>query len=152
MARVFGALGMHPVGCYDLRDAARSAVPVISTAFRPVDADELAANPFRMFTSLLVGDDRRLFSAQLQARLDEFLRRRELFPPELIALSEWAATRRRGRSACRPPRRRDDELAGPRRDAGWLSDVMGQDVADPFDLYAAQQQASLDAALAAGGA
>ena len=33
VARIFGALGMHPVGFYDLRDAARSAVPVISTAW-----------------------------------------------------------------------------------------------------------------------
>ena len=35
VAVVFAALGMHPVGFYDLRDAARSAVPVVSTAFRP---------------------------------------------------------------------------------------------------------------------
>ena len=75
VARIFGALGMHPVGFYDLRDAARSAVPVISTAFRPTDPDELARNPFRMFTSMLVTDDRRFFSAELQARLEAFLRR-----------------------------------------------------------------------------
>lgn len=60
VARVFGALGMLAVGFYDLRDAARSAVPVISTAFRPIDAGELARNPFRMFTSMLVTDDRAL--------------------------------------------------------------------------------------------
>ncbi|MCU1659802.1 MAG: hypothetical protein JWO57_4458, partial [Pseudonocardiales bacterium] len=59
VARIFAALGMYPVGFYDLRDAARSAVPVVSTAFRPVAADELARNPFRMFTSMLVTDDRR---------------------------------------------------------------------------------------------
>jgi hypothetical protein len=35
VARVFGALGMHPVGFYDLREAAAGAVPVVSTAFRP---------------------------------------------------------------------------------------------------------------------
>lgn len=90
VSRVFGALGMHPVGFYDLRDAARSAVPVISTAFRPVDADELARNPFRMFTSMLVTDDRRFFSAELQSRLDAFLARRTLFSPELIALADKA--------------------------------------------------------------
>ena len=28
VARIFGALGMHPVGFYDLREAAASAVPV----------------------------------------------------------------------------------------------------------------------------
>lgn len=90
VARIFGALGMHPVGFYDLREAARSAVPVVSTAFRPIDADELARNPFRMFTSVLVTDDRRFFSADLQSRLDTFLARRQLFPPELIALSDKA--------------------------------------------------------------
>jgi uncharacterized glyoxalase superfamily metalloenzyme YdcJ len=95
VATVFGALGMHPVGFYDLRDAARSAVPVISTAFRPVDADELARNPFRMFTSMLVTDDRRFFSAELQARLDAFLARRTLFSPELIALADKAISDRR---------------------------------------------------------
>jgi uncharacterized glyoxalase superfamily metalloenzyme YdcJ len=90
VSRLFAALGMHPVGFYDLREAARSAVPVVSTAFRPVDAAELAANPFRMFTSLLVSDDRRFFDADLQQRLDTFLSRRELFPPELLDLAERA--------------------------------------------------------------
>ncbi|MGI8760175.1 MAG: 2-oxoadipate dioxygenase/decarboxylase [Jatrophihabitantaceae bacterium] len=90
VARIFAALGMYPVGFYDLRDTARSAVPVLSTAFRPVAAAELARNPFRMFTSMLVTDDRRFFSAELQARLDAFLARRILFPPELIVLSDKA--------------------------------------------------------------
>ena len=40
---------------------------------------------------------------------------------------------------------RDDAVTGTRRDAGWLSDVMGVQVADPTALYAAQQQASLEA-------
>jgi uncharacterized glyoxalase superfamily metalloenzyme YdcJ len=43
--------------------------------------------------------------------------------------------------------RRADGVAGTRRDAGWLSDVIGAEVGDPFALYAAQQQASLDAVL-----
>lgn len=73
VARVFAAFGMHPVGFYDLRDAAKAAVPVVSTAFRPVDPQELALNPFRMFTSVLVTDDRRFFSADLQTRLEAFL-------------------------------------------------------------------------------
>ncbi|MET9972297.1 DUF1338 domain-containing protein, partial [Streptomyces sp. NPDC006356] len=57
VARVFGALGMRPVGFYDLREAAASAVPVVSTAFRPVDGEELARNPFRVFTSMLTPAD-----------------------------------------------------------------------------------------------
>jgi uncharacterized glyoxalase superfamily metalloenzyme YdcJ len=92
VSRIFAALGMYPVGFYDLRDAAASAVPVVSTAFRPTDRDELARNPFRMFTSLLVTDDRRFFSPDLQARLDTFLARRTLFPPELISLAEQGIT------------------------------------------------------------
>jgi uncharacterized glyoxalase superfamily metalloenzyme YdcJ len=90
VSRIFAALGMFPVGFYDLRDATRSAVPVVSTAFRPVAAEELARNPFRMFTSMLVTDDRRFFSPDLQARLDTFLARRMLFPPALLRLAEQA--------------------------------------------------------------
>jgi uncharacterized glyoxalase superfamily metalloenzyme YdcJ len=90
VARIFAAFGMYPVGFYDLRDAARSSVPVVSTAFRPVDSDELARNPFRMFTSLLVTDDRRFFDADLQQRVETFLARRRLFPPELLELADRA--------------------------------------------------------------
>jgi uncharacterized glyoxalase superfamily metalloenzyme YdcJ len=94
VSRIFAALGMFPVGCYDLREAARSAVPVVSTAFRPVAPEELARNPFRMFTSVLITNDRRFFDADLQARLDAFLARRTLFPPELLELAERAIERR----------------------------------------------------------
>lgn len=90
VSRIFRALGMHPVGFYDLRDASSSAVPVVSTAFRPLDPVELERNPFRMFTSLLTCDDRRFFSADLQSRLETFLGRRTLFEPELLALAERA--------------------------------------------------------------
>ncbi|MEU9891585.1 hypothetical protein [Sphaerisporangium sp. NPDC051011] len=90
VARIFGALGMHPVGFYDLREAATSAVPVISTAFRPIEADELARNPFRVFTSLLTPGDPRFFDDDLRARLANFLAGRELFPPELIDLANRA--------------------------------------------------------------
>ena len=90
VARVFGALGMSPCGFYDLRDAAPAPVPVVSTAFRPLDRDELAANPFRVFTSMLVPEDRRFFDADLEGRLQSFLDARELFPAELLALADVA--------------------------------------------------------------
>ncbi len=90
VARVFAALGMVPCGFYDLRDAAPAPIPVVSTAFRPVDRDELAANPFRVFTSLLVPEDRRFFDTELEGRLRRFLDARELFPPELITLADVA--------------------------------------------------------------
>ncbi len=90
VARVFGAFGMEPVGFYDLRDAPGAPVPVVSTAFRPVAADELARNPFRVFTSVLVTGDRRFFDADLQARLEARLARRVLFGPELLDLADRA--------------------------------------------------------------
>jgi uncharacterized glyoxalase superfamily metalloenzyme YdcJ len=89
VARIFGACGMHPVGFYDLRQAT-PAIPVVSTAFRPLERDELAANPFRVFTSLLVVDDRRFFDEALEAELREFLDARTLFPDELLALADRA--------------------------------------------------------------
>lgn len=90
VARIFAAMGMYPVGFYDLREAAASSVPVVSTAFRPIDPQELARNPFRVFTSLLVASDRRFFSADLQQRLEAFLARRTLFPAELLMLADRA--------------------------------------------------------------
>lgn len=89
VARIFGACGMHPVGFYDLREAS-PPIPVVSTAFRPIDGAELAANPFRVFTSLLVVDDRRFFDAATQAQLEEFLGARRLFPAELLDLADRA--------------------------------------------------------------
>jgi uncharacterized glyoxalase superfamily metalloenzyme YdcJ len=91
VARVFAAFGMAPVGFYDLRDAAGSSVPVVSTAFRPVAAQELARNPFRVFTSMLTVDDPRFFDAATRARLQEFLGARRLFGPELLELADGAA-------------------------------------------------------------
>lgn len=90
VGRIFAAMGMHPVGFYDLRDAADKAVPVVSTAFRPIDVEELAYNPFRVFTSMLVPSDRRFFTVDLQKRLNTFLSRRELFSPELLSLADRA--------------------------------------------------------------
>lgn len=86
-ARVFGAAGMHPVGFYDLRDA-NPPIPVVSTAFRPVDRAELAQNPFRIFTSMLVAEDRRFFNDELESQLTEFVNARTLFPQELLELAD----------------------------------------------------------------
>jgi uncharacterized glyoxalase superfamily metalloenzyme YdcJ len=90
VARIFGALGMAPVGFYDLRDARPRPVPVVSTAFRPVSRDELAVNPFRVFTSLLVPEDRRFFDDGLERRLRAFIGARRLFPDELLSLADAA--------------------------------------------------------------
>ena len=84
VADLFAAFGMYPVGFYDLRDAP-SPVPVVSTAFRPIESDELEHNPFRVFTSMLATSDRRFFSPDLQSRIERFLAGRQLFDPALIA-------------------------------------------------------------------
>ena len=86
--RIFAVMGMLPVGYYDLTVA---GVPVHSTAFRPVTDRSLAANPFRVFTSLLRLElirDQEL--RELAARI---LRNRNIFAPralELTAKSEAA--------------------------------------------------------------
>ncbi|UQX87733.1 VOC family protein [Jatrophihabitans telluris] len=90
VGRIFAAMGMHPVGFYDLRDTGRTPVPVVSTAFRPIDPDELAVNPFRVFTSVLTADDRRFFDARTQDDLERFLAARTLFSDELLGLAERA--------------------------------------------------------------
>ncbi|POX08807.1 DUF1338 domain-containing protein, partial [Serratia marcescens] len=84
VADLFAAFGMLPVGYYDLRCAA-SPVPVVSTAFRPVDANELSLNPFRVFTSMLATGDARFFDHDLRHRVEAFLARRRLFDPALLA-------------------------------------------------------------------
>ncbi|MCX2711069.1 VOC family protein [Mycolicibacterium sp. J2] len=84
VADLFAAFGMYPVGFYDLRDAA-SPVPVVSTAFRPIEAEELEFNPFRVFTSMLATADARFFDADLRHRVDRFVAQRQLFDPALIA-------------------------------------------------------------------
>jgi uncharacterized glyoxalase superfamily metalloenzyme YdcJ len=84
VADLFAAFGMLPVGFYDLREAA-SPVPVVSTAFRPIDANELARNPFRVFTSMLATADPRFFPDDLRDRVQRFVARRQLFDPALIA-------------------------------------------------------------------
>lgn len=90
VARVFGAVGMYPTGFYDLREAKPSPIPVVSTAFRPVDPDELARNPFRVFTSMLTPEDRRFFDEDLETRLQGFLGARRLFCDELLHLADKA--------------------------------------------------------------
>ena len=87
-ARIFGAVGMYPVNFYDLRDAKPKPIPVVSTAFRPTDRQELAENPFRVFTSMLVPEDRRFFTPELEHRLKEYISQRTLFSDELLALAD----------------------------------------------------------------
>jgi len=63
LRRVFGVMGLYPVGYYDLSVA---GVPVHSTAFRPIAGASFAISPLRVFCSLL----------RLELIEDEDLRRR----------------------------------------------------------------------------
>lgn len=87
LGRVFGVMGMYPVGYYDLSVA---GVPVHSTAFRPTNEDSLRSNPFRVFTSLLrleLIDD-----AELRAEAAEILSRRDIFTARCRELLDLADT------------------------------------------------------------
>ena len=87
MRRVFAVMGMHPVGYYDLSTA---GVPVHATAFRPVGAEALSRNPFRVFTSLLridlIGDE------VLRTEAEAILAARRIFTDSAIQLTEKAET------------------------------------------------------------
>ncbi|MDQ7731775.1 VOC family protein [Halomonas sp. SpR1] len=74
LRRLFAVMGMYPVGYYDLSEA---GVPVHSTAFRPIDDDALAINPFRVFTSLLRLE--LIESDALRQRSEEILAKRDIF-------------------------------------------------------------------------
>ena len=82
MRRIFGVMGMLPVGYYDLSVA---GVPVHSTAFRPVADAALALNPFRVFTSLLRLE--LIEDTELRQEIADLLAQREIFTPRAIALT-----------------------------------------------------------------
>ena len=85
LRRAFKQLGMEPVGYYDLSVA---GLPIHSTAFRPITKDELAASPFRMFTSLLRPE--LINDSDLREEAISVLSERDIFSPELLPLLEEA--------------------------------------------------------------
>ncbi|MEF8833505.1 MAG: VOC family protein [Halofilum sp. (in: g-proteobacteria)] len=85
MRRMFAVMGMYPVGYYDLTTA---GIPVHSTAFRPLAPEALAANPFRVFTSLLRLD--LIDDAALRAEAEAILARRSIFTDEALRLMAQA--------------------------------------------------------------
>lgn len=95
MAKLFRAFGMEPVGYYDLRTGVKP-IPVVSTAFRPIDSAALDASPFRMFTSVLVDDDDRFFTSDLTAELRARATSRQLFPEGLDELLDQPENQRDG--------------------------------------------------------
>lgn len=83
MRRLFAVMGMYPVSYYDLTEA---GIPVHSTAFRPVELDELNANPFRIFTSLLRLD--LVEDEKLRQQAQELLSERNIFTDKLLQLMD----------------------------------------------------------------
>ena len=83
LRRLFAVMGMYPVAYYDLTEA---AIPVHSTAFRPLALEELNANPFRIFTSLLRLD--LIEDPDLRQRAQQLLDNREIFPDSVLQLIE----------------------------------------------------------------
>ena len=87
ISRLFAAMGMQPVGYYDLSPA---GVPVHSTAFRAVHEHALQASPFRVFTSLLRLE--LIENAELRAFAETALAKRSIFTPGALALIAKAET------------------------------------------------------------
>lgn len=81
MRRLFAVMGMVPVGYYDLSMA---GVPVHSTVFRPVGADALRRNPFRVFTSLLRLE--LIEDGGVRAAAAGILSARRIFTPRVLEL------------------------------------------------------------------
>lgn len=81
MRRLFAVMGMYPVSYYDLTEA---GIPIHSTAFRPLEPDELNANPFRIFTSLLRLD--LIEDNGLRQQAQQLLNNRQIFTPGVLQL------------------------------------------------------------------
>ena len=94
LSRIFALFGMHPVGYYDLYKYA--GLPIHATAFRPVAANELTANPFRIFCSLLRMD--LISDPQTRSLAAQLLETRKIVSDRCIALlskgerGEWGRT------------------------------------------------------------
>ncbi|EGD96478.1 hypothetical protein TESG_03920 [Trichophyton tonsurans CBS 112818] len=78
--RLFSQFGMYPVGYYDL---SVTGLPLHATAFRPIDAEALERNPFRVFTTLLRPD---LLRKEARDLSQAILRKRRIFPSRLLDL------------------------------------------------------------------
>lgn len=82
IARLFAVMGMFPVDYYDL--SVRN-LPVHSTAFRPIDMEELNKNPFRIFCSVLRMD---LLDNKTLSLAKKYVETRQIFSKRLIQLIE----------------------------------------------------------------
>ncbi|TDZ15155.1 Uncharacterized protein Cob_v011882 [Colletotrichum orbiculare MAFF 240422] len=90
--RIFGLLGMHAVGYYDLSAA---GLPMHATCFRPTSPYSLEQNPFRVFTTLLRPD--LVKSGAARAVALDLLQRRNIFSDALLRLLDVAEGAQEGR-------------------------------------------------------
>ncbi|TDZ27972.1 Uncharacterized protein C8035_v008734 [Colletotrichum spinosum] len=90
--RIFGLLGMHAVGYYDLSAA---GLPMHATCFRPTSPYSLEQNPFRVFTTLLRPD--LVKSGTARAVALDLLQRRNIFSDALLRLLDVAEGAQEGR-------------------------------------------------------
>lgn len=80
--RMFAAMGMYPVGYYDLSAA---GFPMHATAFRPRKREALDRNPFRVFTTLLRME---LLTERTRELAVRALQQRRIFTERLVELIE----------------------------------------------------------------
>ncbi|KAL2196661.1 hypothetical protein P885DRAFT_77782 [Corynascus similis CBS 632.67] len=85
ISRLFGIMGMYPVGYYDLKMV---GFPLHGTAFRPTSEESLRKNPFRVFTTVLRPD--LITSSSVRKTATEILSRRTLFSSRLCELMDVA--------------------------------------------------------------
>ncbi|KAF7557781.1 hypothetical protein G7Z17_g446 [Cylindrodendrum hubeiense] len=83
--RIFGVLGMYPIGYYDLSVA---GLPMHATCFRPREVSSLDRNPFRVFTTLLRPE--LLVSEEARNLSLELLGQREIFTDKLLEMLSTA--------------------------------------------------------------
>ena len=83
--RLFAVIGLYPVGYYNLSPA---GLPMHATCFRPTDAEALAKNPFRVFTSLLRPE--LIHDAEARSLAQRLLSKRNIFSDELLQLLDLA--------------------------------------------------------------
>ena len=80
ISRLFNVMAMKPVGYYDLSIA---DLPVHSTVFRPITRESLAANPFRVFCSVLRLE---LLDQELRIKTEQTLEQRQIINDKCIEL------------------------------------------------------------------
>ncbi|KAK4246191.1 hypothetical protein C7999DRAFT_42337 [Corynascus novoguineensis] len=85
VSRLFGIMGMYPVGYFDLKMV---GFPIHGTAFRPTREKPLRNNPFRVFTTVLRPDPSP--RPQCEKTATDVLSGRTLFSPRLCELLEDA--------------------------------------------------------------